>query len=77
MAELIVPKIDEENYEAFRVLLGNGMPATYADWLRNRSDEVARNKSLGHSTREVAIYPDEVTKFRAGPFARCRPNEEP
>ena len=42
------------------------MPPTYADWLRDRSDEIAHNKSLGHSSREVAIYPDEVTKFRAG-----------
>ena len=44
MAELIVSKIDEENYEAFRVLLGAGMPAIYADCLRDRSDEIAHRR---------------------------------
>ena len=66
MAELIIPKIDIENYEAFCELLGVGMPTTYADWLHDRSDEIAHNKSLGHTSREVAIYPDEVTKFLKG-----------
>ena len=73
MAELIIPKIDTENYKAFCELLGVGMPTTYADWLHDRSDQIAHNKSLGHTSREVAIYPDEVTKFLKGSTPNAAP----
>lgn len=62
--QVVVPKIDAENYEAFLSLM-DGLPATHAEWVEERTKEISEHVLLGTPVREFAIDPDEVAEFLA------------
>jgi hypothetical protein len=55
------PRILSADYEAFRAILKDELPARYDDWLKTYSDSVEHFRRLG-KVIEVDVNPD---KFRA------------
>jgi gluconate kinase len=63
MATQYLPIIREEDYEAFRRLLGQNLPGAYDDWnylSGDRQHQIARS---GHIARGIELHPDEFTMW--------------
>ncbi len=70
MAVEYLAKIAEEDYEAFRVLIGDFQPAEYEMWLRVRARGRLRASKEGLVTvKEIEVHPDEF-KASCGDMAR-------
>jgi hypothetical protein len=70
VAVVYLAAIGEEDYEAFRALLGNLLPAEYEMWLRVRARGRLRASEEGLVTvKEIDVHPDEF-KASCGEMAR-------
>ena len=70
MAVEYLAKIAEEDYEAFKALMGNLLPAEYEMWLRVRARGRLRASEEGLVTvKEIEVHPDEFKTF-CGEMAR-------
>jgi hypothetical protein len=57
------PHISAQNYEAFRRLLGDELPATYQEWLDFLRKRTFEETSRGQNVLKVPIDPDEFVRF--------------
>jgi hypothetical protein len=63
MAVEVFPLIAQEQYFAFRQLLGEEIPATYDEWRSLQNKEKIDSILSGHPAREVPIYPREFAQY--------------
>ncbi len=59
---LPLPAIDAADYESFRALLKNEIPATYDGWLKDHQDRI-HYWSHERAIIEIKIRPDDFTSF--------------
>ena len=63
MAVEYIAHIEEDDYEAFRGILGTWLPAEYEMWLRVRDRGRLRLLTDGTAVEEIAVFPDEFVAF--------------
>ena len=64
MAVVYLAAIAEEDYEAFKALMGNLLPAEYEMWLRVRARGRLRASEEGLvKVKEIEVHPDEFKTF--------------
>ena len=55
--------IDPNEYEAFRRLMGSGIPHTFKEWAEKRDEAVAQITSRGNEAILIQVHPDEVAVY--------------
>lgn len=63
MATFFIAEILQEDYEAFRQVLKQTLPATFETWSYQHADRVAQRTNKGHVVYEVKVKPDEYSRF--------------
>jgi hypothetical protein len=66
-----LPKIEENDYAAFRKLLGLQLPETYNQWFLLRENDKRDAARYGHEALEVRVSPDELRAYCATSGATC------
>ena len=61
--KIAVPWFRAEDYERIRLISGDGMPPTFADWEAMMTDALARSSVAGVFAEKVIIDPDELLAF--------------
>ena len=63
MAVEYMAYIEEDDYEAFRGILGGWLPAEYEMWLRVRDRGRLRLLTDGAAVEEITVSPEEFMTF--------------
>jgi hypothetical protein len=58
-----IAHIEEDDYEAFRGILGAWLPGEYQMWLRVRDRGRLRLLTDGIAVEEITVFPDEFIAF--------------
>ena len=71
MATAFFPIIPPKDYETFRRILGDHIPATYAEWRDLVTDRGRQLIQEGGRARGVHVDPDEFMDWLAGRWEQC------